>query len=282
MTIQKLKSQFKGLERIKKGGQKIVYKATLNSGDIVALKIINNATDPRVLQEIEILKEIDHQFIPKILESGLAHDEQIDEDILYIVEEYIDGTSFRDWLNEGNRLNLAGAYRVLHTLLSIEVELEKRRILHRDINPNNIMLCSSGTIHLIDFGLAKNLGGVSLTRTAAAHGPFTPGYAPHEQFANMKMEQDARTDLFQIGVTIFECCDGSNPFVRENETPFQIMSRTMTLIPPALALDGDTEGLFSQFISMLMAKNQSQRPDTAADAMRYLNAIKSSLLLEVG
>ena len=158
--------------------------------------------------------------------------------------------------------------------------MEENRILHRDINPNNIILGQDGEIYLIDFGLAKNLNGSSLTVTAAAHGPFTPGYAPHEQFSNMKLAQDVRTDLFQIGITIYEGCNGKNPFVKPNETPFQIMSRTMTMVPPSLVLAGDTQGMFAQFVNMLMAKNQSQRPDTAKDAMRYLSAITPTLKLE--
>lgn len=58
------------------------------------------------------------------------------------------------------------------------------------------------------------------------------------------------------------------------------MSRTMNMIPPLLTLDGDTRGMFAQFVNMLMAKNQSQRPDTAKDAMRYLNVIMPTLKLE--
>lgn len=280
MTVQELKNRYCSIEKIKKGGQKIVYKAKTSPDHAVALKIISNAADPRVLQEIEIVKNIKLKNIPQIIETGLAVDEAVSEDILYIIEEYIDGKSLRDWLNDGNKFNLKEAFDILYTLLELEIELEKNKILHRDINPNNIILASSGVAYLIDFGLAKNLGGVSLTRTAAVHGPFTPGYAPHEQFANMKLEQDVRTDLFQIGVTIYEGCNGKNPFVKPNETAFQIMSRTMTLMPPALNLSGDTKGMFSQFINMLMAKNQSQRPDTAVDAMRYLEAIKPTLELE--
>lgn len=279
MTIAELKSKFSSIEKIKKGGQKIVYKAINEHGETVALKIINNSTDPRVLQEIEIVKGLVLPNVPQIIDSGIVTDETVGEDALYLVEQYIDGTSLRDWLNAGNIADLSMAYKILHTLLAAEIELEKNNILHRDINPNNIILGENGIIYLIDFGLAKRMGGTSLTQTEAAHGPFTPGYAPHEQFANIKLAQDVRTDLFQIGVTLYECCTGKNPFVKPNETVYQIMSRTMTAIPPNLVLQGDTKGMFSMFINMLMAKNQSQRPDTATDAMRYLMAIEGTLIL---
>lgn len=280
MTISELKSRFSSIERIKKGGQKVVYKTTSHDGEIVALKIISNATDPRVLQEISLVKTLSMPCVPQIIESGLVTDEAVSEDALYIIEQYVDGLSLRDWINAKNSANLKFAYTLLEALLSAEIELENNQILHRDINPNNIILGEDGIIYLIDFGLAKIIGGSSLTQTAAAHGPFTPGYAPHEQFANIKLSQDVRTDLFQIGITVYECCVGSNPFVKPNETVFQIMSRTMTMMPPLLDLPGDTKGQFAQFINMLMAKNQSQRPDTATDAMRYLKAIRSTLEME--
>lgn len=280
MTISELKSRFSSIERIKKGGQKVVYKATSHDGEIVALKIISNATDPRVLQEISLVKTLSMPCVPQIIESGLVTDEAVSEDALYIIEQYVDGLSLRDWINAKNSANLKFAYTLLEALLSAEIELENNQILHRDINPNNIILGEDGIIYLIDFGLAKIIGGSSLTQTAAAHGPFTPGYAQHEQFANIKLSQDVRTDLFQIGITVYECCVGSNPFVKPNETVFQIMSRTMTMMPPLLDLPGDTKGQFAQFVNMLMAKNQSQRPDTATDAMRYLKAIRSTLEME--
>lgn len=281
MNITELKNQYQSVERIKRGGQKIVYKAITPKGVTVALKLINNSNDPRVLQEIDIVRQFELSNIPCILDYGLVHDETIGEDALYIVEEFVEGSSLRDWLNEGNKFTLTQAFTTLQTLLEIELELEKQNILHRDINPNNIILGTNGIVYLIDFGLAKNLAGASLTRTAAINGPFTPGYAPHEQFANMKLDQDVRTDLFQIGITIYEGCTGKNPFIQSGDTLYQIMSKTMNTMPTVLSLPGDSKGMFSQFINMLMAKNQSQRPDTASDAMRYLMAIKTSLELEV-
>lgn len=280
MEKDELLSRFLGLKKIKEGGQKIVYCAQTQESQKIALKIIKDVANQRVLQEIGIVQDIQLDNVPRILESGIVTDNSVGEDSLYIVEEYIDGISMRDWLNNGHAANLSLSFNILHTLLSIEIELEQRKILHRDINPNNIILGDDDKIYLIDFGLAKRIGGPSLTQTSAAIGPFTPGYAPHEQFANNKMAQDVRTDLFQIGVTIYECCTGKNPFIQPRDSIYDIMTRTMTRIPPAITLPGDETGLFSQFINMLMAKNQSQRPDTALDAMRYLMAIKSALELE--
>lgn len=143
MDIIELKNRFTDVKKIKKGGQKIVYKATYDDKTI-ALKIISDASDPRVLQEIDVVKNIKINNIPNIIESGKAYDASINEYVLYIIEEYIEGISLRDWLNSGNRFNLSMAYGVLSTLIDIEVELEIRGILHRDINPNNIILANSG------------------------------------------------------------------------------------------------------------------------------------------
>lgn len=202
MTVSELKARFDSIEKIKKGGQKLVYKAICSTGETVALKIISDATDPRVLQEISLVKALSMSCVPKIIESGIVTDEAVNEDVLYIIEQYIDGISLRDWINKKHTANLKFAYTLLEALLYAEIDLERNNILHRDINPNNIILGEDGVIYLIDFGLAKNIGGVSFTQTAAAHGPFTPGYAPHEQFANMKLIQDVRTDLFHIGILI--------------------------------------------------------------------------------
>ena len=280
MTVEELKNKYSSIERIKRGGQKTVYKAKCKDGQTVALKIIPNTNDARVIQEIELVKDILIENVPIIYDHGIVHDDSIGEDVLYIVEEYIEGLSLRDYLKEGKKLTLTEAFLLLRTLLEIEMQLEDRMILHRDINPNNIILGETGRIYLIDFGLAKNMNGQSLTRTTAAHGPFTPGYAPYEQFANMKIVQDVRTDLFQIGVTIYESCTGGNPFVKPNETPYQIMSRTLTMIPNPLVISGDTKGMFAELVNMLMAKNQSQRPESAKTAMRYLMAIRPTLLLK--
>ena len=277
--LSQIIGRYKNIKKIKRGGQKIVYKAVSSEDEVVALKIIQNASDPRVLQEIDIVNKLRTNNIPRIIESGFAYDERINDSVLYIVEQYIEGISLRDWLSKGNKADIGFAFNLLYTLLSIEISLEKEDILHRDINPNNIIIGSEGKIYLIDFGLAKKIGGISLTRTDALHGPFTPGYAPHEQYANIKMDQDVRTDLFQIGVTVYEACKGKNPFIQPLDTIDQIMYRTTSIMPPMLKFNEDKKGMFAQLVNMLMSKNQSQRPDTAEDAMRYLMVVKGTIEL---
>lgn len=280
MNKSKFMSCYVNIEKIKKGGQKIVYKAQTLSGQDVALKLIFNANDPRVLQEIEILTKLNIKNIPKIISSGYIKDDNSDEEALYIVEDFIPGRSLRDYLSEGNKFSLKNAYNLLSKLLTIEVDLESNHLLHRDINPNNIMLTPDNDIILIDFGLAKIMNGPGITDTNATHGPFTPGYAPNEQIGNKRMEQDVRTDLFQIGVTLYECCTGQNPFVNKNDNLVDIVMKTVTYSPPILELPGDKKSLFAQLINMLMAKNPSQRPDSATKALGYLKAIENTLALE--
>ena len=271
---------YKNIVKLKKGGQKMVYKAQTLMGEDVALKLIYNAKDPRVLQEIDILTKLNIKNIPKILSSGYIKDDITDEEALYIVECFIHGKSLRDHLNEGLNFTLKAAHSLLEKLLIIEMDLEKNQLLHRDINPNNIMLTIDNDIVLIDFGLAKILNEPGITDINATHGPFTPGYAPNEQIGNRRMEQDVRTDLFQIGVTLYECCAGKNPFINNDDNLADIVLKTVTFSPPSLNMPGDTKNLFAQLISMLMAKNPSQRPDSAAKALGYLKGIEKTLNLE--
>ena len=110
MEKAELLSKFSDLKKIKKGGQKIVYLAQNQESQQVALKIINDAADPRVLQEISIVQDIQLDNVPRIFESGTVTDNSVGEEALYIVEEYIDGISMRDWLNQGHTANLPLAF----------------------------------------------------------------------------------------------------------------------------------------------------------------------------
>lgn len=276
MKLSEYKAKFTACTRIGKGGQKTVYKVDDAAGSY-ALKIVEAPNDPRIQQEIAILCSVDIQGVPHILEQGMVEDDVSKDSFLYILEEYIEGESLRAILTREKIVSTDIAIAILETLLDIETQLEERAILHRDIKPDNIIIGKNGAVYLIDFGIAKILGESSLTRTAAQNGPCTPAYAPVELAANMKRQQDVRTDLYQIGLTVYESLAGYNPFSKGARTPQEVFARGKTIMPQSIQITGDTQGLLMQYISMLMAKNPSQRPNTAKDAKRYYEAIRSTV-----
>ena len=100
-----------------------------------------------------------------------------------------------------------------------------------------------------------------------------------ELIENMKSVQDVRTDLYQIGLTVYEALTGNNPFRSDIQQKAGVFTRNYTVVPPPVTLSGDTKGLLMQYLQMLMSEQQSQRPATAVDAMRYYKAIKQTIIL---
>ena len=277
MTLDTLISQFDKCTRIGKGGQKTVFKVEKGS-EVYALKIILSINDPRINQEISILQKVRISNVPRIIQTGIIEDDLTHDPILFILEDFINGRSLREELQLNKTVSTDQACRILESLLETEIELEKEGIVHRDIKPDNIILAHDGNIFLIDFGIAKILGNTSFTQTGAINGPCTPGYAPAELAFNVKSQQDVRTDLFQIGVTVYEALSGSNPFRRGAKNPNEVFNNTRTLLPPQISIIGDTKGQFFQYLQMLMAKNPSQRPRNAEEAFRYFSAISSTII----
>lgn len=278
MKLSEYKEKFSSCTCIGKGGQKTVYKVddTLNNCNY-ALKIVEAPNDPRIQQEIAILRSVDIQGVPHILDYGMVEDDISKDILLYILEEYIEGESLRTILIREKNVSTKIAIIILERLLDIETQLEERAILHRDIKPDNIIIGRNDAVYLIDFGIAKILGESSLTRTAAQNGPCTPAYAPIELATNMKRHQDVRIDLYQIGLTVYESLIGYNPFSNGAKNQQEVFARGKTIMPPSIQIPGDTQGLLMQYISMLIAKNPSQRPNSAKDAKRYYDAIRSTI-----
>src|SRR5690606_10231964 len=97
----------------------------------------------------------------------------------------------------------------LHTLETLAAA-ETANVVHRDVKPGNIISCTDGSFWLIDFGIARHLNLHSLTDSNQLWGKGTPGYAPPEQMRNAKPSIDGRSDLFALGVTIYEAASGAN------------------------------------------------------------------------
>jgi len=180
----------------------------------------------------------------------------------YLVLEYVDGPSAHALLNRFGRLPVGDA---VHIILDVARALEhahSRRIVHRDIKPDNILLSQSGVAKLADLGLAKKLDDENQL-TAARQGFGTPFYMPYEQSINAK-QADGRSDIYALGATLYHLLTGEVPFPGQNA--LEIAERkSLGRFKPASAMNPAVPALLDRILSRMMACKPADRYQTASD-----------------
>lgn len=277
MDEQLLKTAFPalhGLKLLKCGGQKDVYSAESCQFGSVVLKLMpmgENGISPRIHREIDIVTSRAFTGVPPIF----RHDEMLigGVRVAYIIERRIDGHDLRKVLTEQGKQPKSFVVSMLKSLLATICELEANKIVHRDIKPDNIVVDVQGGFWLLDFGIARDLGDVSLTMTGEKMGPMSPGYAAPEQVMNFKRQIDSRADLFSLGVTAYELLTGEHPFKVQNPNPLAVIIQSVTIDVDTLEIEDDAKGELAQYIKTLMNKQQTFRPPTAKMALEWLNSL---------
>lgn len=275
-TFEQLCEEYDNVNVLKRGGQKKVFSAINKNQGKCVIKLYFAQNDPRSAREIEIEKNIELPMVPKIYDTGIVEYENMET--LYVVEEMVEGNELRDILDEGKIFTLQEAVQFLEQGLEFVAHIEKKGIVHRDIKPENIIMNELGDIFFLDFGIARIIGGESLTKTEALLGPHTPGYAAPEQFNNLKKEIDSRTDLFSLGVVTYECLTGKNPFRENSENALEVLQKTETITPVNYSILGDEQKQFMALLGSMMGKYPSRRPKSAEQALGWLNAAKSTFV----
>lgn len=270
--IEKLIPKLSAVRLIARGGQKLVFQAIHELyGEVVIKFVLDALSDERTQREVEIATKYNISSIPRLYEyNNIEHE---GNKAIYLIEEYIDGVTLRDYLKNNVKVPVELALNMLEVLLITACDLEKNQIVHRDIKPENIIIRSDGGICLLDFGIARHLSMPSLTLTKAHFGPCTPGYAAPEQFRNLKKEIDIRADLFSIGVTVYESIVGKHPFITDGSHPLDILKRTETITPFQFVIQGDSQRQLMGFLNILMDKFPSRRPKTAEVALNWFYAL---------
>ncbi|HEY8462425.1 MAG TPA: serine/threonine-protein kinase [Bacillota bacterium] len=277
--VEKSFPQLTDVNLLARGGQKLVFRAThARYGTVVIKFILDASSNERTKREVDVATKYQISNIPKVYEY--SNIENHGDQAVYLIEEFIDGITLREFLKANGKVSLKTALDILEALLVTAVELEKNRIVHRDIKPENIIIKKAGGICLLDFGIARLLSMPSLTLTKAHFGPCTPGYAAPEQFRNLKKEIDIRADLFSIGVTIYESISGKNPFITDGSHPLDALRRTETIQPMQFEIPGDTQKQLIGFLSIMMDKFPSRRPNSAETALKWFHALRPTLNLE--
>lgn len=270
------------LALIAKGGMGEVFLAQDGKlGRKVALKLLpsvvadNRQRSRRFLQEAHALSALNH---PNII---VVHDAVFEGDTHYIVTEFVDGQTLRQRLIE-SRLTVSEALRIVIQVGSALEVAHQAGIIHRDIKPENIMLRADGYVKVLDFGLAK-LSETHLSNLFAAAEQQSsldvyPGrimgtarYMSPEQARGLPV--DARTDIFSLGVVLYEIISGRPPF--DGETISDVISQLLTHEPAPLD-DSACAGLpeLGHVIAKALWKDQAGRYQSMSDFLTDLRRLK--------
>ena len=202
--------QFELLERVGIGGFGSVWKARDTELDrLVAIKVprreqLDGSGIAQIMREARAAAQLKHPNIVGVHEVGQS------DGCVYIVSDYVDGVTLADWLsaNHPTARESAGLCARLAEALS---HAHAFSVVHRDLKPTNVMIDAGGEPHIMDFGLARREAG-EITMTVDGKVLGTPAYMSPEQASGRGHEADARSDIYSLGVILFEMLTGERPF----------------------------------------------------------------------
>jgi serine/threonine protein kinase len=253
------------LEVLDTGGMGSVYKALDPvSSTVVAIKVIpeevvaDDVLRMRFAQECQVVRGLNHPHCVRVLDFGL------EGSMAYMVLEYVDGESLGRRLEREGRLSEAEAVRLITQVGHALHYIHQRRVIHRDVKPDNILLTADGQALLADLGLAKNLDSdFQLTRTQSALG--TPNFMAPEQFQDAK-RADARSDLYSLAATLYMLTTGELPFrARSRRAVGQIYKKKLAheLTPPRQLVPELSQSLETEVLKALRADRDERHASVA-------------------
>jgi serine/threonine-protein kinase len=254
------------------GGMAVVFKATdLLMRRTVAIKILKDeiSADEQAVQrfkhEYQAVAMLAHQNIVEI------HDASVRHNIKYIVMEYVEGITLKNYMQHREVLNLREIISYTTQILRALDHAHKKGIVHRDIKPQNIMLLKNGVIKVMDFGIAKIPNAETVTMTDKAIG--TVYYISPEQVSGSPT--DARSDLYALGVMMYEMATGSLPFSAETPVSTALMHVNETATSAREVNPAIPAGL-EQIISRAMEKDPDARYQSAEEMLNHLLKLREN------
>jgi serine/threonine-protein kinase len=243
-------------------GMATVFRARdLRDGRQVAIKVPHPEieSDPvmfeRFAREEEIGTRIDHPGVMKVFASP-------ERSQVYMVMEWLDGRLLRQILNEQKKLPVERAVRITQGIAEALEHVHANGVVHRDLKPENIMVGENDAVHLIDFGIAGSAGARRLTFAGFSQSMGTPDYISPEQVRGKR--GDARSDVYALGVMLYEMLTGSVPFSGPN--PFAVMNDRLLNQPvPPRQLDASITPQMQEILYRALEREPKNRYASARE-----------------
>jgi len=247
---------------VARSGMASIFRGTdMRNGRQVAIKVPHPEveSDPalfdRFKREEEIGKMLDHPGVMKVYVDD-------DRSQVYMVMEWVEGRLLRKILDEKHKLPIEQALRLTVRILDALGYIHDRGVAHRDLKPENVMVADDDTIKLIDFGIAASAKSKRLTFAKLSRTMGTPDYISPEQVKGKR--GDSRSDLYALGVMLYEMLTGKVPFTGDN--PFLIMNDRLLNNPmPPREIDPAISPQLQEIVYRALERDPKNRYRTARD-----------------
>lgn len=270
MIGKKLDGRYAIQEVIGIGGMAIVYKAYDEIDDrVVAVKVLkdeylsNEDFKRRFKNESKAIAMLSHPNIVQV------YDVSLDERLQYIVMEFVDGITLKEYIDQQHVLTWKEAVHFIVQILRALQHAHEKGIIHRDIKPQNIMMLEDGTIKVADFGIARMTNSETRTMTDKAIGSVH--YISPEQASGGRT--DEKSDIYSLGVMLYEMLTGKLPFDSDNAVSVAIMQMQTKPRNPRELNPDIPEGL-EDITLRAMQKEPPSRYASAAEMLKDIDAFK--------
>ena len=265
--------RYEVIEELGRGGMGKVYRVM--DGKIeeeVALKLLR----PEIASDMKTITRFKNElkFARKIIHKNVCRMYDLSEEggAQYITMEYMRGEDLKSLIRRIGQFTAGKAIFIARQVCEGLAEAHKLGVVHRDLKPQNIMIDREGNSHIMDFGIAHSISTEGITDSGVIIG--TPHYMAPEQVEGKEI--DKRTDIYALGVILFEMLTGMVPF--EGDTPLVIAVKHKTEHPPdPRKLNPQIPEEISRLILKCMEKSKNKRYQTVEDLLSELNRIKEDL-----
>jgi len=268
--------RYKVLKELGRGAMGVVY---LGKDPTIQRFVAIKTMRLDEIDDAEKLQEVKTRFFREAESTGrLAHpnivtiyDAGEEQDLGYIAMEVLEGTTLKHWSRKPNLLSLDKLIPILATVADALDYAHQEGVVHRDIKPANIMIAKGATVKVMDFGIAK-MASSSKTQTNIVLG--TPTYMSPEQIAGKKV--DGRSDIFSLGVVLFEMLSGRPPFTADNLSAL-LFAIAHNPQPSIKVIRPDIPPALQQVLNQALEKDPALRFRRASEFAQELRACLQGL-----